>query len=87
MSQTSVDPFTLKKVKDLAKKTHFDNHIGHKEMAFEFGQRVALAVKDGIPRDIAIEYCREHFKHIGQIMLDIADTCADEMHKIKTEKL
>lgn len=76
-----MDPFTKKRTHERVRENHFGSANVYAEMASEFGRRVAWAEKEGLPRDMAIEACREHFKIVGKAMQDLADFCADEMKK------
>lgn len=74
-----LDPFTKKRIIDQTKKNHFNDSKVFIEMAEEFGRRVAYAQKKGIPLPIAFESCKEHFKIVGQAMIDIANMVTIEV--------
>jgi len=67
------DPFTAKRTKDLIREKHFENAAIYKDLAEEFGRRVGYAVREGLPPEMAFEACREHFKVMGQAMIDLAN--------------
>lgn len=81
--QTLLDPFSQKRVLEETRKSHFRNDNVHIEMAQEFGRRVSWAEKEGIPIAIAFESCREHFKIVGQAMIDIGESITLEMTGLK----
>jgi hypothetical protein len=78
-----MDEFTKKRVIEVTRKSHFNNEAVYIKMAEEFGRRVGLAEKDGIPVEIAFESCKEHFKIVGQAMIDIANGITFQMCDLK----
>lgn len=56
------------------------------ELGQEFGRRVGMAEREGIPLPIAFEACRENFRVAGEMMIAIANEITLEMTGLGKKK-